>query len=450
MAAERRYGVLWLICLSALSGVLLAAALPVHNLAFLAWIAFVPLLVVSRMSGYGLAAAGGFVAGLTCAVIVAGPLRSWGQFGNLAAAFGVLGLVLALVAASASYAARRLHPAVWPFFVALTGVAVELLTVLVFPMNVAISQYRNAGMLQLASVTGIWGVSFLLWLTPASILASFDRSRAGLPALALGCAALVWAGVTEFPEQSGRRIEAAAIQAKQPSQSQMLTSRLPRSVRVAVWPEQVMNQANTIAHRTAAANRTCIAANFSQHTSTGLYNVAKIISPAGKTVATFEKQLPFGRENAIFARGHGGSPVTCSGARVGALVCYDTQIPDTARDLVLEDAEIILVPNHDPESPNCLFNHLHGAVISFRAAENGIPIVWADSTGLSRIVDGSGRVLTQAPRKAQTAIWASTPLRSRTTPFTRIGNIFAYVCLATCIAALVVMPKLPRRGSPSS
>lgn len=425
--------------LAAISGALFAFAAPPRQFAVLGWIAFLPLLLAARITRPVIAVGCGLICSLTAALILAGHINEASQFGNLVAVFGSLGLVLAFAAGVASLG-KKLGPAVEPFFIACAGVTAELLSVVVFPINVAISQYQNPAMLRLASITGIWGVSFLIWLVPASILAMFRRPKSAWPAFALGMMAVVASATVKLPvEQGGRVVRVAAIQAADPYSAARKTKQVRGAAELVVWGEHLIGTGpeQRIPMKAAKANKLCIVANLRESPKDGKpYNTACLIGPDGATMARQRKRFPFGRENGIFARGKESTPVKCAGATVGMAICFDTQFTTVIRDLTRKGADVICVPIHDPEMPSSLLNYLHVAVITFRAAENGLPIVCAECYGLSSIIDGSGRIIASAPTGTFGATCAPVRLRTAKTVATRWGDWFAYLCAVGMIVAL--------------
>lgn len=433
-----------LLCLplALLSGVALAYAMPPHNVWLLGWIALTPLLIASRIMKPVYAAGLGVICAFVSGAILAG---SWAtiyeQIGNLVGAFGGVGLVLAIACGAAS-CAKRMSPAKWIVFTACAGVTAEFLSRFAFPVALAISQHENMAALRIASWTGIWGVGFLLWLAQAAVAVIFWKPRAGLVALA--SVALVVSAARYAPQAAlpARTIRAAAIQSPDQWGAKDLTENL-RNVDVVVWPEHLMSSTEQ-ARKAARKSGACVLASISEKSAGGKnYNGAWLIGPNGRRVAYAHKQHLFGKEQFTFRRGERSSPVECDGFRPGLAICYDTEFTDVVRGLAAREADIVLVPNHDPESSNYLFNYLHSAVIPFRAAENDVPIVWSEGYGLSMIVDGRGKVVSQARPCARTAVVANVPLRDGTTLFTRMGDAFAYLCMA----ALVVLPLIGRGKS---
>lgn len=79
----------------------------------------------------------------------------------------------------------------------------------------------------------------------------------------------------------------------------------------------------------------------------------------------------------------------CGGVRVGAMICYDREFPESARILMLKGAELILVPNACPMEINRL------AQLRSRAFENMLAIATCnypqtvpDCNGNSTVFDG--------------------------------------------------------------
>lgn len=431
--------------LAIVSGVMLAFALPPWGIGALGWVAFLPLLLAGRMSRPVVAAGYGLLATLTCAVILSGRLSEASQFGNVFATFGTLGLVLAFSGLFGSVSAR-LNPVFGPLFVACAGVTAELASIWVFPVNVAISQYQNPAMLKVTSYTGIWGVSFLIWFVPAAVIAMFRKPKAAWPALAVALIAVAAGGIVRFPiAQQGRVLRVAAIQTPYAYEARRLTHDIADKVSLVVWPEQRLNPADGNPSRAARDNRVYVVADIIESRGKAKpYNTAYLFSPSGQVIGKQTKRFPFGIENRICSRGTESRPIDRGGFCAGMAVCFDTQFTVVARDLVRRGADIVLVPVHDPEMPSSLLNYLHGAIIPFRAAENGVPIVWADSKGLSAIVDGSGRIITRAPVRSVGAVFAAVRLGHSTTLASVYGDYFAYACAAGFAIGLIALIR--RRG----
>lgn len=437
--------------LAAVSGVLLALSLPPSGVSILGWVALLPLLVASiLMRRLLFAALCGLVTSAAAAIFLAGTNLTPSQIGNLTGAFGSLGIVFAAAAILAQFGYWRLHSALWPFYAAAAGVAAELLGSTLFPVYVAISQYQTPGALRLSSYTGVWGVTFLLWLVPASLIALIASPRRSWPSAALAVAAVTAVLLTgSTPDSGGRRVATAAVQAPDGWAAANVTRELGRDVKLVVWPEHLMASVRRMPYEVAAETGKHVVASYVRVVRAEKpLNTAVLISPDGRPIGTCAKRRLFGRESLDYSRGTNACTAMCDGVRVGLAICFDTVFTDVTRDLARRGARIVLVPNSDPEMPNLLFNHLHAAIVAFRAAENGIPIVWSESHGLSAIYGASGTIVARAPGHAVTSAQANVPIRTRTTLYTRIGDSFAYACAAFALttAGLGALSPIRRKN----
>ena len=119
---------------------------------------------------------------------------------------------------------------------------------------------------------------------------------------------------------------------------------------------------------------------------------------------------------------------------VGLEICFDSCYTNTTRETVRQGAQLIAMPNYDPPTPRGVLHRLHGAMLPFRAVENRVPFVRADSNGLSQIVDPSGRIVGQSPLFAPDVLVGTMQLGDgQGTFFTRWGDWLAYVCLLVVV-----------------
>jgi apolipoprotein N-acyltransferase len=217
------------------------------------------------------------------------------------------------------------------------------------------------------------------------------------------------------------------------------TAGVARQARIVVWPEHLLGESNPLPRLAAARNRVCVIASFAEPGPSGKpYNTARVISPSGESLATFRKYHLFGKEQYTHERGQVSKPVRVAGHRVGVPICFDTVHSNVCRALVRSGAQVLLVPNHDPEMPNSMFNHLHSAIIAFRAAENGTPIAWSECYGMSLIVDSTGEVIARAPAGKIMGISGTVHVNSRRTFYTFAGDYFVWLCAGAAVCLLVV------------
>jgi len=112
------------------------------------------------------------------------------------------------------------------------------------------------------------------------------------------------------------------------------------------------------------------------------YNAALLIEKGEITHTTFKNNLPnYGvfDEKRIFASGPLPEPATFKGRKIGIVICEDIWFPPAAAHLKKQGAEIILSPNGSP------YHHkkhtMRVDVLSARAKETGLPIVYVNQVG---------------------------------------------------------------------
>ena len=175
-------------------------------------------------------------------------------------------------------------------------------------------------------------------------------------------------------------------------------------------------------------------------------NQAILISPAGSVVWTYEKTYPvFPGESATLVRGSGVLPVAGTPyGRLTTAICYDLEYPGLLRQAGQKGADILLAPNNEPYSFQASYR---GGEQVYRAIENGTSLIRPDGDGISLMTDYLGRVIASQDYSASNngIMLASVPTRGVSTIYSRIGDSFAYLCTI----GLVLGIHLARRAKRS-
>jgi apolipoprotein N-acyltransferase len=326
------------------SAALLIASFPDFNLASLAWVALVPLLIVIALKPqpgrcfllgwlFGTVFFYGSCYWLTYSMIHTGGFPSWLAFLALLPGALVVGifpavfaLLLALVVRNWGTSALYLAPVVWS---ALEWARLEITGQL---WNaVGYSQAFHPSLIQSASWGGVYAVGFLIMLANAAIAYAVLRRTPRAVGLSLLAISFVCAIVITFrpptPETKLVADADAIVIAVQPNvpldlikpedemkllrtrhfeMSEAALRRLPNVEipRLVVWPESPMNfgYGSDTALREqlatfAKANRTSVLLNSQEIApNDGVYNSALLINEEGKLIAQYDKirLLPFG------------------------------------------------------------------------------------------------------------------------------------------------------------
>jgi 5-aminopentanamidase len=146
------------------------------------------------------------------------------------------------------------------------------------------------------------------------------------------------------------------------------------------------------------------------------YNAATMVGADGAVRGRHRKVHLFGDvDREQFAAG-GERPATFGhdGSRVGMLICYDVEFPESVRSLAVGGARTVLVPTAN--MTGC--DQVQEILVRARAYENGIGVVYAnycgadavfEYNGLSTICGPRGEVLAQAGRSGEELIIADVP-----------------------------------------
>jgi predicted amidohydrolase len=109
------------------------------------------------------------------------------------------------------------------------------------------------------------------------------------------------------------------------------------------------------------------------------FNAARLVGADGTALIDYRKvNLWADYERALFTAGDGPSAIAdYRGWRIGFSICYDTEYPETVRDLALRGADLVLAPT----AVGAEFPLVAEAVIRVRALENGVWLAFANRAG---------------------------------------------------------------------
>lgn len=137
-----------------------------------------------------------------------------------------------------------------------------------------------------------------------------------------------------------------------------------------------------------------------------------------------------------FAAGERITVFPLPGASFGTVICYEVIFPELFRAFVAAGAEFMTNITNDAWFGETSGPWQHLAMVPFRAVENRVTIVRAANTGVSAIVEPSGRVASLLPLHVRGVLDGAVARRRRHTLYTRMGDWFAYGCLGVSGAAL--------------
>jgi apolipoprotein N-acyltransferase len=139
-----------------------------------------------------------------------------------------------------------------------------------------------------------------------------------------------------------------------------------------------------------------------------------------------------------FLAGSGFEPVDAAEARVGFLICYEGIFPEIGRAYGRNGASLLVNVTNDAwfGTTSAPFQHLSMTV--FRAVENRLYVARAANTGVSAVIDATGRITARTGLFERTTLTAPLKIHRIGTVYTATGDGFVFLCL---IALLVLFYK---------
>lgn len=475
----------WLI----LAVALIAASQLRWGIDVLAWISWVPLLRYTRLR-HGLLADLAVIvttmAAMTLAVvkITTAPLSV-----ALAPAFGIpmglfLGVPTVLFARVRRVAQAHLDPqhhaavaVLWPTFVVVGEWMQHGLTELATWGAAAHTQLDDLALLQLASVTGLAGVSFVVYLVNAALEHALfttvqGRSRLGLLAFAgtvlLGVQALGEVRLASF-ERGSETVRVAAVGTDAtfgglplPSEAELATidDGIERRVRLAAAQDVelvVWNEGATLVRpegRDAFLERWAALADELDVEMVASFivpvqlaplryeNVAVTLRPDGTMTDPYLKHHPVPGEPAV--PGTGPLPLLDTAAgRVGTAICYDGDFPRLGLRHAANGIDLLALPSSDWRG----IDPIHTEMARLRAIEGGYSVLRSTRMGLSAGIDATGRfrATKSAFDTSESVMVVELPRSGSSTIYAHIGDAFVALCALVAGLSLIASVALPHQ-----
>ena len=335
-------------------------------------------------------------------------------------------------------------------------------------------------LIQLCDLTGVYGLSFLLALA-ATALAEIRYTR-----LPLVVTALAILGVYAYGEW---RLGVLTASDDPTLQVEMVQGNLPNEQRgrpeyfathlnryldltqppnlpppaLVVWPENAIGffpaenptlvdritrdlQARHTALLTGApraGGRPGVAAFYN---SAYLFNGDGVATVYDKRVLLpFVERMPLRPADGPYLAGTQPTIFSVAGTRFGALICYEAIYPELSRELVRHGAQFLVNISNDSWFEAGAGPEQHYGLARFRAVENHVSLVRVTNSGVSGVIDPSGREIARLPSRAAASKSVAVPIAPGGTFYSRYGYVFAAVCICvSCVAlGLRLLGRLP-------
>jgi apolipoprotein N-acyltransferase len=489
--------------LAVISGILLALSFPRPGISILAWFAFVPLFLALGEKTPRKAFRLGFAFGLTAYAGIFYWLNivmtTYGKLSLLVSfcLYLLLAAYLALYPGVIAYLLSRgeekgISPLLsFPFL----WVGFEFIRACVltgFPWaSLGHSQYRTLPLIQIADITGVYGLSFLIALTNVvlyRILRGIVRNEPGAYPARSAVALLVLMALTlgyGFNRlnsgETGEPLNVVLVQGNIPQDVKWdpafqeatvgIYEKLSRKAcatggNLVIWPESALpfyfQSEEKYAARVKALSaelKSCMVVGSPAFEKDGArvryLNSAFLLAPTGAVLGRSDKMhlVPFGEYVPLqklipfvnklvagigdFSPGARITPLNTGRGEIGVLVCFEGIFPELAREYVRAGSRLLVNITNDAWFGRSSAPYQHLSMTIFRAVENRVPLVRAANTGISSIIDAKGHIRGMTPLFQEAFLSGEVRFGEGNTFYTRYGDLFAGLCLA--VSAVIVV-----------
>jgi apolipoprotein N-acyltransferase len=355
-----------------------------------------------------------------------------------------------------------------------------------FPNYLGASQYKLTLVTQIADITGILGVTFLVIYTNSTVFSVIERIRAKhrhpwRPAVIF---AAVMAAVLSYGAIRIAMVDRAASAAaslsvglvqtnigaadKHVEQAQFLRDHeemsrellKSRQLDLIVWPESVVglnipSREGVIPPDQLGDLRTPLLFGAVLYTKEQgerrMYNSAVLVDGTGRILGTYDKMvlvpfgeyIPFGDTfpqlyswspyTGRFWKGKITSPLILNNHALSVNICYEDIFPQQVRMLMRGGPEhripeAMFNITNDSWYGNTVEPMEHLVLASFRSIENRRALVRSTNTGISAIVDPVGRLDHRTGQWVKASLTGRVPLMHGRTVYAVLGDWLGWVC----------------------
>jgi apolipoprotein N-acyltransferase len=331
--------------------------------------------------------------------------------------------------------------------------------------SLAYTQLNFLPFLQLASVTGPWGMSFLLLLFPAAVATGLYRRRVApkqafrIAGAGLGLVAivLIFGAVRLAMPVQGSRVTVGLIASDEPGNVDVAeegakTGELfrayashakelaARGAQVIVVPEKLgvmvnsdTNSVDEIFEKLADITGATIVAGMVHVSPLVKYNEARVYAPEAP-VLSYDKHHMLPPFESTLKPGTTLTLIQEHSATWGVEICKDMDFTPLSREYGRQGAGLMLVPGWDFN----LDRWWHGHIAVMRGVEDGFSVVRAAKSGYLTVSDDRGRIVaeTRSDSAAFATLLTPVPAAHDRTVYLFLGDWVAWMSVTLLVFAI--------------
>lgn len=352
--------------------------------------------------------------------------------------------------------------------------------------SIAYTQYGNLPLSQLVSVTGLFGLTFLIaWFASAleyAVTHPDDLRQSARPAAycMLAIVLVSFCGgakmIVKTPQSETVRIASANGNSEDfvmPADGKLHMASLDEDVSlirekaitahaigasILCFSEEAFTvdapDRQPLIEQAAAIAKDqnlyiLLAVDCSGETETSLrHNFDVFLNPEGEVEWTYTKThlVPF-IEDTVYEPGDGHIFVSSTPyGNISSTICYDSDYPSFTRSVGATDADILIIASWDWEA----ILGYHSQSGSFRAIENGVSMVKTTNCGSTIAVDYNGKTLSMSDTfttDSGKVLIADVPTEGIITVYSIIGDVFDWVCIAALVAMIIAAARMRTKAN---
>ncbi|GBE00551.1 apolipoprotein N-acyltransferase [bacterium BMS3Abin07] len=499
------------------SGIALSFAFPGRDLSFLAWFAMIPFITLLTDCSRKIAFKAGIIFGIPfffgTQYWIYYSINHYGHM-NIVLSFTVIlllclyeSLYTGIFAVLTNYISEKsvlplvlTAPTIW--------ICIEFARGYIFtgfPWSfLGYSQYKLLPLIQIADITGVYGVSFLI-VAVNSVVADFIILKKRQKRIPLYPSVPAYTGAVVLiilislsflygyhhlnKSETGKKIKVAIIQGNIEQDKKWDTQyqesvfstyiSLTKKASTAkpdliVWPETsapfIFGLNKKYTERLIDFQKYnkipllfgSIKVKSKKNGNYKLTNSAVLLNNNGKEVYTYDKihLVPFGEYVPLksllffvnkmvdgigdYVPGNSFHSAKTAFGNFSTVICYELIFPSLVRTFFLKGGDFLVTITNDAWFGNTIGPVQHFYTGVFRAIENRKPVIRAANSGISGFINSRGRVIKKSELFKREVLISEITKDSEITFYTKYGDIFAYLCIVTVALIVVNLMFYPR------
>lgn len=357
--------------------------------------------------------------------------------------------------------------------------------------NLGYSQYLNTYFIQFTDIFGVFGLSFVIVAVNSVIFTFLIKKTKSVFVSALAVFLILISvyiyGYFRIENVRKAMNDAAGMEVSlvqgnidqsvkwdELSQSKILNTYLDLSIQnppkaggLIVWPETALpfnyqqdsfmrEQVNNLPKETKSWFLFGAVNFMRSKQGTSFLNSAYLLSPEGTIEGRYDKVhlVPYGEYVpmrtlfpfikkltegiADFSSGETYQPLFMEDKKMGVLICYEGILPHAARIYKNKSADLLVNITNDAWFGPTSAPYQHFSMALFRAVETRLYMIRAANTGISGIVDPTGRIVSQTDIFEADALRGNVKFIKIETFYARHGDIFVVVCFIICVIFIIL------------